>query len=97
MIAQHHETIRTGREFRETLRAGPYAWPGGYPLALLMSDGETLCFDCGKTEGRQIIQSIRLADRSGWRAIGCFIHWEGPAEICAHCGAEIPSAYGEVE
>lgn len=97
MIAHHHKSIHTGREFRETLRAGPYAWPGGYPLAFLTSDGETLCFDCAKTEGHQIIRSIRLGDSSGWRVVGCFAHWEGQAETCVHCNTKIPSAYGEAE
>jgi hypothetical protein len=40
--AHTHQTIDTGREFRETLRAGAYAWPGGYPLYFITSDGAAL-------------------------------------------------------
>jgi hypothetical protein len=97
MNSQHHTTIETGRQFRETLRAGPYAWPGGYPLMLLCSDGGALCFDCGRSEARQIIRAIRDNARDGWRVIGCFVHWEGPDEECAHCGKGIPSAYGSTD
>jgi hypothetical protein len=95
MRAYHHSEIRTGRDYRETLRAGPYAWPGGYPLILVCEGGAALCFDCGRAEGPQILRSIRDNSRDGWRIIGCQVHWEGPAECCAHCGREIPSAYGD--
>ena len=97
MKAYHHESIDTGLQFRETLRAGPYAWPGGYPLALLADDGESLCFDCAKDNARQIIRSIRDRSRDGWQIVGCFVHWEGEPLQCAHCGKAIPSAYGSDE
>lgn len=86
--------ISTGLEFRQTLKAGPYAWPGGYPLILVCDDGGVLCFDCGKSEGRQIIDAIRTRTNNGWRVSACVIHWEGPDETCNHCGKVIPSAYG---
>lgn len=97
MKAYHHQSIDSGLQFRETLRAGPYAWPGCYPVALLCSDGETLCFDCGRSESRQIIRSIRDRSNDGWSIVGCFIHWEGEPMQCAHCGRGIPSAYGECD
>lgn len=90
-----HARIETGRQYRATLRAGPYAWPGGYPLILVCSDGGVLCFDCGRSETPQILRAIRTNARDGWRVIGCQIHYEGPAEECAHCGRAIPSAYGD--
>jgi hypothetical protein len=33
--------------------------------------------------------------RSDWRCEGVQIHWEGPPESCAHCNAQIESAYGD--
>lgn len=90
-------TIETGRQFRATLRAGGSAWPGGYPLMLQTDDGAALCFDCGRSEAPSIIRSIREKSRDGWRIIGCFVHWEGDPEDCAHCGKGIPSAYGSTE
>ena len=89
--------IETGAQFRATLRAGPFAWPGGYTMALQTSDGAALCFDCGRAEARSIIRAIRDRSRDGWRVIGSKVHWEGPDEECAHCGRGIPSAYGELE
>ena len=94
MRAHTHREIQSGLQYRETLRAGPYAWPGGYPLLLVTDDGAALCFDCGRTEGPQILRSIRSRSRDGWRVVGCDVHWEGPPEHCEHCGREIPSAYG---
>jgi hypothetical protein len=92
--AQTHQVIRTGREFRETLRAGEYAWPGGYPIYFHMSDGESLCFDCGHSEAPQIIRSIRDHGNEGWRVVGADVYWEGPDMHCSHCNKSLPSAYG---
>jgi hypothetical protein len=72
----------------------PFAWPGGYPRYVVMADGELLCADCARKEYRQIIRATRDGLRDGWRAAGAEILWEG-RETCAHCNAELPSAYGE--
>lgn len=72
-----------------------YAWPGGYPLEVIMSDGETLCVDCAKSEFPRIGRATRDGDRGGWAAVGVQVHWEGPADICCNCNAEIESAYGD--
>jgi len=68
-----------------------FAWPGGYPLVLAMSDGGSLCPDCVVKE-RDLITEADPG--SGWHAEGAYIHWEGPPEICDHCGASVESAYG---
>jgi len=76
----------------------PYAWPGGYPIYTLMSDGETLCAKCVRENYRAISESTRHNSRDGWAAAGTFVLWEttsGP-EHCAHCGDELESAYGDV-
>lgn len=72
----------------------PYAWPGGYPLALLMSDGETLCTKCARSNYLQISNATRHALRGDWQAAGVFVHWEGEPLVCAHCNTETESAYG---
>lgn len=72
----------------------PYAWPGGYPKILLLSDGETLCAACARKEYKQISRSTRHGERDGWQAAGVDIHYEGEAECCAHCNAATESAYG---
>ena len=73
----------------------PYAFPGGYPKALFMSDGELLCPKCAKTEFRRIVAATLAHDRGGWQAAGVDILWEGPDECCAHCGTAMPTAYGD--
>ena len=85
---------------REFIRQ-PYAWPGGYPLALLMADGEVI----DSRSARENFRLIRNAMRdqrpwwrdSQWTPVDVFIHWEGPPLICAESGRLIESAYGGEE
>lgn len=88
-----NETMQDVKEF---IRA-PFAFPGGYPKVLIMADGETLCATCAKSEYRLISDSTRHASRDGWQAFGVDLHMEGAPLTCAHCGAEIESAYGDPE
>lgn len=71
-----------------------YAWPGGYPLYYVTSDGGALCPDCVNREIEQIDQSTRGHARDGWALEGFGIHYEGAPIVCDHCGKEIESAYG---
>lgn len=82
------------RQVREFIRH-PYTRSGCYPKLLVMSDGATLCAECARSNYRQISSDTRQIWRGGWSASDVVIHWEGPAECCAHCGAETESAYGE--
>ncbi len=70
------------------IRSNGYAWPGGYPCALLMADGGILCAQSAR-------ENYRLIRRKYWKAVDVFIHWEGEPLHCDHSGAEIQSAYGE--
>lgn len=73
-----------------------YAWPGGYPVFAITSDGGSLCFDCLKTERRAILEAIRNKDNtSGWRVVAFAINWEDRGLTCDNCSQEIESAYGE--
>jgi hypothetical protein len=48
-----------------------YAWPGGYPLVVVMADGSLLCPDCARREYRSIArETLRPAYDTGWRAAG---------------------------
>ena len=74
----------------------PYAWPGGYPLFALMTDGESLCSDCCNAEYKSILSATRSDDKSsGWNLAGIEVNWEDSDLYCAHCGDVIQSAYGE--
>ena len=88
-------TINTISDFRRAMRNGPYAWPGGYPLYFVMSDGEALSFDAARKERRQILEALRDYDNSGWRPVAMDINWEDDNLICAHTNERIESAYGE--
>lgn len=70
-----------------------YAWPGGYPLAVVMSDGAVLCPDCARSEFRLIARATRDNDRDGWAAIGTEVFWGEQDEFCDHCNAVIASMY----
>lgn len=72
----------------------PYTFPGGYRKLLVMYDGEFLCHACTKENDKLIYWSTLNHDRSGWDAAGVEVYWEGPAELCAHCGEELAAEYG---
>ena len=78
---------------KQFIRSNGYAWPGGYPCALLMADGE--CIDA--QSARENYRLIRRRTDTDWTPVAVFIHWEGEPLICAHSGRLIDSAYGEVE
>ncbi len=75
------------------IRSNGFAWPGGYPCALLMRDGEVI----DARAARENYRLIRRETSSDWTAVEVFIHWEGEPLFCAHSGRAIESAYGEVE
>lgn len=89
----HFQAIETVAQLKATLRAGAYAWPGGYPLYLLTSDGETLSFDAARSEFRQIAYAIRHKLNDGWRVVACDVNYEDADMVCAHTGERIESAY----
>ena len=80
-------------KLQEFIRSGGFAWPGGYPCALLMSDGEVI----DAKAARENYRLIRRKTGPDWTPVDVFVHWEGEPLFCAHSGREIPSAYGEVE
>jgi hypothetical protein len=83
------------REFKQSLRSGPYAWPGGYPLYFVCDDGGSICCDCARKELRNIASAINANRNDGWRVIGQDVNWEDTELHCDHCNKQIESAYGE--
>ena len=89
--------IQTISDFRRAMRAGPYAWPGGYPVYFITADGGALSFKSARACRREILNAIAdNASRSGWRIVAADIAWEGPL-FCDHSGEPIETAYGDVE
>lgn len=82
-------------DFRKAMREGKYAWPGGYPLYFVMSDGDALSFEAAKAERRNILEAIHNRDGSGWRIVAVDVNWEDGELTCSHTGKRIESAYAD--
>ena len=90
-----HGVINTPHELAATLRAGPYAWPGGYQMYLMAADGEAMCFACVRANAKQVMRAIKNQDDDQWRIVACYTNWDEPELQCANCYKRIPSAYAE--
>ena len=90
--------INSISDFRKACRQGSYAWPGGYPLFFITSDGAALSVASVKECRRQIIEALRDNDKaSGWHVCAMDVNWEDASLVCEHSGQSIESAYGEDE
>ena len=74
-----------------------YAWPGGYEMHTIFSDGGRLCYQCTAAEWREIAHDTVKGWASGWRAIDAAINWEGDDLHCDQCNRPIEPVYGTVE
>jgi len=86
------------QEIKRELRAGQYAWPGGYPKYFITADGAALSFKTVRKEWREIVRAHlmgRWGRQSGWYVDGVDINWEDAALYCDHSGERIESAYAE--
>ena len=93
--AEAMTTYTKPSDFGRALKVGPYAWPGGYPLYFITSDGEALSFDAAKENARQICAAIREKSDDGWRVLTCDVNWEDSELTCVHTGKRIESAYAD--
>jgi hypothetical protein len=75
--------------------ATAYAWPGGYPVFYLCSDGGCLCPNCATKKRAQIFRSTYERSHDGWAIAGVDVNWEDPEMFCDNCNARIESAYAE--
>jgi hypothetical protein len=88
--------IMTTASLKTALRNGKYAWPGGYPIYFIASDGEALSFDSVKENYREVLYAMKhFGDFSGWNVVAWAINWDDEDLTCAHSGDKIESAYGE--
>ena len=87
--------IMTVNQFREALDNGPYAWPGGYPLYFITSDGAALSFNAAEENAGDIEYSIREMIYDEWKVAAVAVNWEDPDLYCDHTGNRIESAYAE--
>jgi len=90
-----HQHINTVTDLKATLRNGSYAWPGGYPMYFITSDGGALSFDSVREELRNVVDSIKTKCNDGWRVVACDINWEDGNLVDDHSNERIESAYAE--
>jgi hypothetical protein len=76
-------------------RANAYAWPGGYPLYYLTSDGGVLCPACVTKERQQIFRSTHEHAHDGWAVEAVDVNYEDSELYCDNCNKRIESAYAE--
>ena len=84
--------VKVDKKIKQAIR-DKYAWPGGYPLFLITSDGAALCTDCGKKEYRNIVWAIHNNVSDGWKVEAIDVNWENNELHCDHCNKHIESAY----
>jgi hypothetical protein len=89
--------INSISDFRKAIRNGAYAWPGGYPLYFVTSDGAALSFSSARYNRRNILEAIATKASDGWRIVGIDTNWEDPDLRCDDTGERIESAYAEDE
>jgi hypothetical protein len=88
--ARHKRKIESVADMKATLRAGAYAWPGGYELFFITRDGGAICFDCARKAFRLICDSIRNGHSDGRRVVACDIaEYYEDGLACDHCGRDI--------
>ena len=90
VYSRHFREIETGQELRASLRAGEYAWPGGYACFFLTSDGAVLSFAAVRENLRAVLWSIRNRCNDGWRVVGleCTANCD-ESPVCEHSGESI--------
>ena len=87
--------IENTKKLHEVLKSGPYAWPGGYPLFFITSDGAALSFEAVNQEIESVQDSIETECNDGWQVVAVDVNWEDENLLCDHTGEKIQSAYGE--
>jgi hypothetical protein len=92
-----YREIKTVAQLKATLRSGQFAWPGGYQLYFVASDGCALSFEGVKQSLTDCYSAIKHRLGNGWRIVGCDVNYEDEELYCAHTGKVIPSAYGSDE
>lgn len=81
----------------KTALRNKYAWPGGYPLFLVMDDGAAVSIDAARAQWRDIVAAHLAGDvRTGYTVANIAINWDDADLYCEISGARIESAYAEV-
>lgn len=92
-FSRHSRQIETLNDIKATLRAGPYAWPGGYPLFFVMADGAPVSFRGILLEWRNVASDTMAGSGSCWQPIALEVNYETVGLFCEITGELIPAAY----
>ena len=77
---------------KETGKYDSYAFPGGYEIEYITTDGDVLCANCANCE-----MSETLNPDNSWFVVGAMLDCEhDEPQFCAHCGHAF-DAYGVLE
>lgn len=87
--------IETTKELKTALRQGEYAWPGGYPIFFVMSDGQAASFDGVRGDFKNVIYSMRHNENYGYSVVGIEINYENEFLTCCFTNELIDCAYCE--
>lgn len=82
-------------QIKKHLRCGKFAWPGGYPLYFVTTDGCALSFEAVRECWTQVCFAHINGLRDGWRIAGVGINYDDGELRCDHTGERIESAYAE--
>lgn len=76
-----------------------FAWPGGYPLYYVFTDGGCICPGCVNENIAEIDSANRTGrpfnSHGGWAVIAMDVNYEDAELRCDHCSELIPAAYAE--
>ena len=89
------EKAYSTKDLKTQIRSGQFAWPGGYPLYFLTSEGDTLSFEAVRENFATIVSAMRSRSNDGWCIIACAVNWEDSSLLCSHTSKRIESAYAE--
>ena len=90
----------TAEQAARTVARDRFAWPGGYALGVITTDGGWICGACVAEELEQILESTRDGADDGWAVEAAFYADAddaggydddgGPEPVlCDHCGRPI--------
>lgn len=99
IYSRTYSTIHNTQELKATLRAGEYAWPGGYQLYLCDEPGATVCFKCARETFRDFALDFHNYpkghyQRSPYLMFSC-IAWGEENVMCDQCNRVLDSIEDE--
>ena len=87
---KHFRNIENANQLKSSIRAGEYAWPGGYQLFFITSDGASLSFASVRENFCAVLDSVKTECADGWRVIAITGEHECDEPVfCDHSGEQI--------